>query len=322
MRILLVGGAGFIGHNLALALRTRGHEVAVFDSMAINHLHSPESKEPEYIDFLLDRMTLLKENGVIVTRGDATGYHGLSRTAREFQPHAIVHLSAVAHANRARKMRHETFDNNLKTLENVLDIAAQRDVFPDAPHVVYFSSSMVYGDFKLGQALESFECDPKTLYGGVKLAGENLIKGYRELGVPYTIIRPSALYGPRCISGRVIQKFIEAARRGEPVRVQESSSLDFTYINDLVDGVVLALESDVRGETFNMTYGKARQLLEVLRILREHYPDLTWEKQPNEMEMPNRGTCVMAKAKNLLGHEPKWPLEKGIPAYVDWYENR
>jgi len=321
VRVLLCGGAGFIGHNLAIALRPK-HEVMVADFLRINNIYSPEEKPQAYRDMLADRQFLMRDAGVDTRVVDAVDYQALSKVAREFQPDAIVHLSAVAHANRARKMMHETFANNLKTLENILDVSVQEDVFPDRPHVMYFSSSMVYGDFQLGMALESNECDPKTLYGGVKLAGENLIKGYREMDLPYTIIRPSALYGPRCISGRVIQKFIEAARSGQPVRVQDSSSLDFTFISDLVDGTVLALESDIRGETFNMTFGKARQLIEVLSILREHYPTLTWEQQPNEMKMPARGTCVMAKARDMLGHEPKWPLEKGIPAYVRWYSER
>ena len=108
-------------------------------------------------------------------------------------------MAAVSHANRSNKDPHSTFDHSLRTLENALDNSKNK-----IDHFIYFSSSMVYGNFKSGQVDEETICNPLGIYGALKYSGEKMVIAYNQVfGLPYTIIRPSALYGERCISRRV-----------------------------------------------------------------------------------------------------------------------
>jgi len=110
--------------------------------------------------------------------------------------------------------------------------------------VIYMSSSMVYGDFNSKEVDEDFHCKPIGIYGTLKYSGELLIKSYNQVfDLPYTIIRPSALYGERCVSRRVGQIFIENAINDQEIKIggDGEEKLDFTYIKDLCDGVQLAI---------------------------------------------------------------------------------
>ncbi len=126
-RIALVGGAGFIGHNLALRLKAAGAEVHVIDGLQVNHLASVAANEhglstPNlYLAFLNERLDLLRQAGVPMHVQDARDYHALSRLLGTIKPQTVVQLAAVAHANRSNKDPHSTFDHSLRTLENTLD---------------------------------------------------------------------------------------------------------------------------------------------------------------------------------------------------------
>lgn len=242
----------------------------------------------------------------------------LSRLLSGFKPDCIVHLAAVAHIDRSNKDPHSTFDHSLRTLENTLDVA--RSI--GCPHVIYFSSSTVYGDFSAPVYDERSPCKPKGIYGAIKLAGELIVRAYGETGGPdWTIIRPCALYGPRCISGRVIQKFIEAAKAGETCRVVPGK-VDFTYVDDLTGGVELAInDRSARNQTFNMTAGNARTLTEVVDVLKRYFPHADFRVEELDPERPMRGTLSCDLARKLLGYKPEFQIERGMAVYVDWYRH-
>ena len=119
--------------------------------------------------------------------------------------------------------------------------------------------------------------NPIGIYGALKFAGEKLVIAYNQVfDLSYTIIRPSALYGPRCVSRRVGQVFIENALNGSRLRVDGGGSdrLDFTYIDDFVDGLCLCMERpEARTEIFNLTYGGSRSIEEMVTIVREYFPE-------------------------------------------------
>lgn len=317
MKALLIGGAGFIGHHLAIALRAQGHGVDIIDSLGVNNQLSLEPKNWRAERFLEERQRLLHACGARLLIQDARDYSAVSRLVQMTKPDVIVHLAAVAHADRSNKDPYSTFDHSTRTLENALDAAR----YVGVERFVFLSSSMVYGDFVCGHALEVHECKPKGIYGALKLGGEWMVRAYSQVfGMNHVIIRPSALYGPRCVSGRVIQKFIEAAIDGEPITVKGNGALDFTYIDDLVDGLILAMtESKARNETFNLTYGYARTPKDVADILKERFPGLEVRVAEPDKLMPERGTLVIAKARELLGYAPEWTIERGVPAYVESY---
>jgi nucleoside-diphosphate-sugar epimerase len=326
-RIALIGGAGFIGHNMALALKERGAEVEVIDGLEVNHLvhyAATPSSVPNrdlYIKILLERLRLLEEAGIPLRRQDARDYNGLSRALSEFEPDTIVHLAAVAHANRSNKDPFSTFDHSMRTLENALDWARASNLH----RFVFFSSSMVYGNFLTESVAEDHPLEPIGIYGALKLGGEKLVIAYNQVfDMPYTILRPSALYGPRCVSRRVSQAFIESAIVGDTLRVdgEGDERIDFTYIDDVVAGVIRAIEHDgARDQIFNMTAGKARSLRDLVTLVQQHFPEIEVEYVERDRLRPFRGTLSMDKARELIGHVPAVELEDGLRRYVEWYRD-
>lgn len=326
-KVALIGGGGFIGHNLALHLLTRGAAVEIVDSLQVNNLLSFASQgfaAPDremYMKMLNQRLDLLRAAKVNVHPVDARDYHALSHVLLGIKPQAIVHLAAVSHAGKSNKDPYSTFDHSLRTLENALDYARGGGV----EQFVFLSSSMAYGNFKAAEVTEDHPLEPIGIYGALKLAGEKMVIAYNQVfGLPYTILRPSALYGQRCVSRRVCQIYIEAALKGQSLRLDGDGSerLDFTYIEDLVEGIGLCLaHPKARGEIFNLTYGAARSIKELAEIVQAHFPGVKVEQVPRDALMPFRGTLNVDKARNLIGYAPKNPIDVGIPKYIDWYRS-
>ena len=214
-KILLIGGCGFIGHNLALYLKKLGHDPKIVDSLKINNLYSEKDDEVTnevlYKSILNNRIELLKQNQIEYFIKDAKNLLEITRTYSDINPDVIIHLAAVSHANKSNKDPHTTFENSFRTLEATLEFARINKT-----HVIFLSSSMVYGNFSTDEVDEKSLCNPIGIYGSLKLSGELMLKAYNQaFDLPYTIIRPSALYGERCVSRRVGQIFIENAIQGK-----------------------------------------------------------------------------------------------------------
>ena len=323
-KIALIGGAGFIGHNLGLTLARLGAEVHTVDSLQVNNLgaFSNACDDPNkalYLFIINERLNMLRQANIPLHILDARDYHALSRCLNDIKPQVLVQLAAIAHANRANKDPYSTFDHSFRTLENALDYA--RD---NVERFIYFSSSMVYGNFNGEAVNEDRRCEPLGIYGALKYGGEKLVIAYRQVfDLPYVIVRPSALYGERCVSRRVGQAFIENALRGARLSVNGDGTdeLDFTYIQDLVQGLVLCIaKAEAKNEVFNLTYGSARSLNQMIELMRENFPGAEIVYQPRDKLIPERGTLSIEKAKRLLGYEPEYPLEKGFVGYIQWYK--
>jgi len=328
-RIALIGGAGFIGHNIALELKKRGHDVHVVDSLFINNLlyfsstNNTILNRDLYLKMINERISLLNDSRIQLHVQDAREYYQLTHTLNKIKPQTIILLAAVAHADRSNKDPYSTFDHSFRTLENALDFA--RNTEWPAEHFIYFSSSMVYGNFPGGHVTEETPCEPLGIYGALKFGGEKLVIAYNQVfNLPYTIVRPSALYGERCVSRRVAQIFIENALQGRDISIKGDGSdrLDFTYIGDLVSGIVNVVENDnSKNQIFNMTYGESRSIGDLARIVSELFPDIKVHYDPKDSLMPDRGTLSVEKAKKMIGYTPQYPIEKGLKKYIDWYRS-
>jgi nucleoside-diphosphate-sugar epimerase len=324
-KIVLIGGAGFIGHNLALHLKSLGADVTIIDSLQVNNILSFSSTDKNlanrslYLNILHERQKLLVENQIPLIVQDARNYFMLSKLISEIAPQVVIQLAAVSHANKSNKDPYSTFDHSFRTLENALDSSRGK-----VEHFIYFSSSMVYGHFKEPVVSETTICEPLGIYGALKYGGEKLVIAYNQVfDLPYTIIRPSALYGERCVSRRVGQIFIENALTTGKITLSGdgSDSLDFTYIGDLVRGVEKVIDNNnSRGQVFNLTYGSGRSLAEMAEIVKSHFPEIQIQYQPKDNLTPDRGTLNINKAKELIGFEPQFTLEKGYERYINWYK--
>ena len=184
---------------------------------------------------------------------------------------------------------------------------------------------MVYGNFKTETVDEETNCDPIGIYGSLKFAAEKIIKSYNQVfGLPYTIIRPSALYGERCISRRVGQIFIENCLNNQKILIQGDGKekLDFTYIQDLVKGIIKIIQNkNSINKTFNITYGNSRPINDLIKILKSYFPSLEVEYQKRDKLMPKRGTLSNKMAKKTINFKSEWPLDKGYRKYIHWYKS-
>ena len=261
-RVMLIGGAGFIGHNLALRLREARVETMAVDNLMVNSLvdnvfvaGQDGTRRQLYQNFLLDRFMLMRDAGVELRNADARNMADLSRAFDEFRPTKAVHLSAIASAVDARKDPGLCFDLQLLTLRNVVELC--RLGHDQVNQVMFMSSSTVYGDFEGDSVDETVRPRPRGIYANAKYMGERLLRTYRQQhGLGITIVRPSALYGERCISRRVSQIFIENALTGKPLLLEGGGDgrLDFTYIDDLVEGQILTLTN-----RFHLSHARVRR---------------------------------------------------------------
>jgi nucleoside-diphosphate-sugar epimerase len=324
-KVLILGGCGFIGHNLAMGL-SEDYQVSIVDSLQINNLYSLENNKdnlpnPELSKTIIeDRLKIINDKNFNFLIQDLRDYHATSRIFSEIQPDIVIHLAAVSHANRSNKDPHTTFDHSLRTLENALDNSKNK-----VEKFIYFSSSMVYGNFKSDEVDESSNCDPLGIYAALKFSGEKIVKSYGQVfDLNYTIVRPSALYGERCISRRVGQIFIENALNDMEITIDGDGEekLDFTYIKDLVVGVSKIIETKKSDkEIFNITYGSSRKINEMIEILKQNFDTLNVKYKKRDRLMPVRGTLNIDKAKELLNYKPSWSLERGYPNYINWYKD-
>jgi len=324
--ILLIGGAGFIGHHLALKLKDKGANVFIVDGMNVNNvLHFTSTGKNEidnrklYLYILNQRIDIIQKNDIPLYVEDARNYHSISSFIDKLKIDIVFHLAAVSHAAQSNKTPYTTFDHSFRTLENALDSSRER-----VEHFVYFSSSMIYGNFEKEFVTEETPCEPIGIYGALKFGGEKLVIAYNQVfDLPYTIIRPSALYGERCVSRRVGQIFIENAIQGKKISISGNGKdrLDFTYIEDLVQGLIKCIESEkAKNQILNLTYGESRSINDILEILKQHFPNIECSYLPKDKLMPERGTLSIDKAKRLIGYKPEYPIEKGFVKYIKWYE--
>jgi len=183
---------------------------------------------------------------------------------------------------------------------------------------------MVYGDFLSADADENHPTAPVNLYGAIKLAGERLVVTHGETShVPWTILRPSAVYGPRCLKASVIERLLAQAVSGGALTIagDASSRLDFTYVDDVVTGACLALQSaKAAGQIFNLTFGCARTIKEVAEVIRSHFPAVAVACCDAQSTKPRRGTLCIDKARQLLGYCPEYSLEQGVSSYIPWMQ--
>lgn len=312
-KVLITGGAGFVGSRVVKRFVDAGDDVVIFDTFRQYVVPSPVSPPPNLMLRLQDVVQKIE-----IVRGDTLNKDHLRRALNRFKPDIIVHMAALPLAAVAIEHTEEANTSIVDGTLNMLEIV--RD-FQHPCRFVYISSSMVYGDFASDVVDEESPKDPKEIYGSFKLCGELICRGYMKCyGMDVSIVRPSAVYGPYDANQRVLQKFITKALAGQPLRIDGDGSmrLDFTYVDDTAQGIYrVATEPSARGETFNITRGEARSLKEAVEYIRAEIPDLQVAFGEAPAYIPRRGTLDVSKAKRLLGYAPAFDLKDGISSYIE-----
>jgi nucleoside-diphosphate-sugar epimerase len=310
-RVLVTGGAGFIGAHACAALAAGGHEVVAVDPLR-TYAYSFEAQHWHGLRYR--REVLLRDARVVVASTE--NRDELRRAVLEAKPEYILHLGALPLATVARVSADHAFESILRGTFNLVELALEVGV----EKLLYVSSSMVYGDFTQTPMPETERTAPKDPYGGFKLAGEVIVETFsRGHGLPYAIVRPSAVYGPTDMNDRIVQRFVECALWNRPLTVvdPDHTYLDFSYVKDVALGMVKVLLSPVKNETFNVTAGDGRTLTELHELLRERYPDMPVEVSTKSEDFrPKRGALDIAKARRLVDYEPQYQLERGVDEYL------
>ena len=250
---------------------------------------------------------------------------GIARIIERYEPNIIVNLAAFS---RVKLVQHDPVmacDSLIKGVYNLL-YGGQGII----ERFVHVSSSMVYGDWPSGGHFYGMREDwnqmqPKSDYGILKLASEGIVKRYcNEHDVEYTIVRPSAVYGPRDIIDRVVPKFLLQAANNETIHVNGDSSVDFTHMNDFIKGMVqCVLNDNAANETFNITREKSRTLMEAAKVAVEITNSSSQIKISEHNEaFGKRGTCSNTKARNLLGYDPTIDIEEGFVDTWEWLKDK
>jgi len=298
-KIFVFGGLGFIGNRIALELSER-FEVHVVDNCCSDNRVHPE---------LLRRAEALKSKGVLVHSIDILDSDAMSELINGVSINTVFHLAGASSIQSTYSG--EGFEQVLGITNELLHHLKNAEI----DRIVYFSSSMIYGDFCHSSINESHAKKPVDRYGALKYASEVLVNSWaKETDTISIILRPTAVYGPNDIKHRIVAKFLDQASFDKDLTVagDGESRLDFTYIDDVVAVSKAVLDHYDSGD-FNVSFGQSRSLNELAELLKRVYPDANIKHNYiNDHPTAKRGALNSEKAIRLLGYEPKFPLERGL----------
>lgn len=312
-RVLVVGGGGFIGAHLVRTLVDRGAAVTVVDAWR-SYGASLGGEREQTLAWRCERLLAGADVHTLSTDDTDT----LRALVAERAPEVVVQLANLPFAQRAFERPSEARREIVGSTEALLRTL---DRAPQLRHVVYVSSSMVYGDFEREPMPEEGPCRPREPYGRFKHAAERLVRRHAAVaGHAVTVVRPSAVYGPGDLGGRFIQRLVAAARSGDTLTLTGAAHtrLDFTFVEDLADGLRRATAHPTGASaTFNMTFGEARSLAEAIAIVRDlgHPVAIEHANDPTTFR-PRRGALDISRARRALGYDPRHGLERGLERYL------
>lgn len=312
MTILVTGAAGFIGAYTCRALQARGDRVVGIDNF--NDYYDPRLKR--------DRVAALCP-GLELVEADIADLDALQRAFEAFKPRRVVHLAAQAGVRYSLTHPHAYVRSNLDGFVNVLEQCRNGDV----QHLVYASSSSVYGDSATPPFSEDQRIDrPRSLYAATKAANELMAHTYAHLyGLAATGLRFFTVYGPWGRPDMAPVLFSRAVLAGRPIQVFNHGEMrrDFTHVDDIVRGVVAALDRPSDGapphRVFNLGNHAPVELEHFIDVIaaaagrpaaRQYRP-----MQPGDMVETMADTSRAAVA---LGFRPSTPIETGLPPVVEW----
>jgi len=326
MRVFVTGTAGFIGFHLAARLLELGHFVDGFDGMT--PYYDPRLKEAR-------RAILLRSNLYRDTIAMLEDMEALTRAAQEGAPDVIIHLAAQAGVRYSLQNPRAYVEANLVGTFNVMELA--RILKPK--HLLIASTSSVYGASPSVPFCENDRTDhPLTLYAASKKAGEVMAHSYAHLwSIPTTMFRFFTVYGPWGRPDMAPLKFLDAIENGRPIDIYNHGDMsrDFTYVNDLVEGVVRLIGCVPARDSgddsvspvapfrvVNIGRGAPVALLDFIETIeralgkkaRRNYLDM----QPGDVPRTFASADLLER---LTGYRPQTSLDEGVRALVEWYRD-
>jgi len=307
-KVLITGGAGFIGSNLADRLLNMQCKVIVYDNL--DEYYSGKEENMQH--------NLNRKNFCFI-KGDLLDYERLFKYTKKVD--IVFHLAAQPGVRFSMINPDKTLKVNVLGMLNVLRASKEAGV----KRLIFASSSSVYGQINYRSVDEQHPTKPISIYGISKLAAENLCKIFGDqLGLRVVILRYHTVYGPRQRPDMAIYRWVNEIFKGEPLTIygDGNQTRDFTYIDDVIDATIKAAEVDgINGEIFNIGGGTSVSVNQVTALIAK----LTGVNVEVIYEPPKAGdvshTCAdISKAKRMLGYEPKTKFEEGLKRFIDWYK--
>ncbi|MBP5344393.1 MAG: GDP-mannose 4,6-dehydratase [Alphaproteobacteria bacterium] len=310
-RILITGGAGFIGSSLADKLLTLGHQVIVFDNF--NDYYDPAIKRTNIKQALQNQNYKLYE-------GDIEKIEDLEKVFSENKIEAIVHLAARAGVRPSIEAPLAYAMTNIIGTINILEMMKKYGI----KRMSMASSSSVYGNCQATKFSEDLNIrEPISPYAATKSADEQICYTYHYLyGFEIYMLRFFTVFGPRQRPDLAINKFVDLIMADKPIDMYGDGSTmrDYTYIDDIVDGIISSLNYHQTGyEIFNLGGGSPVTLKEMIATIEEV---LGKKAAVNQLPMQpgdvNKTISDITKAQNLLGYQPKTSFKEGIQKFIMW----
>lgn len=306
----MTGAAGFIGSTLVDRLLSEGREVVGYDSFDPFY---PEDQKLRNLE------SASRSSCFRLERGDIRDADRVRSLFAEGRFDAVVHLAALAGVRPSLERPAVYADVNVHGTSLILEAIAEHAI----PHLVFASSSSVYGEREDGPFRETDPVNrPISPYAATKRAGELIAHSFHHAyGTSITCARIFTAYGPRQRPDLAIRKFADRMLRGEklPIFGDGESLRDFTFVADLVDGLVAALDRDLGFAILNLGAGRQVSVLEIVKLLEkalQKTADLDW--QPAQTGDVRRTWADISAAHEALGYAPAMSIEAGIECFVDW----
>jgi len=320
MKILVTGAAGFIGFHLCQRLLHEGMGVLGIDNLN------------DYYDVTLKQARLQQLEGLPnfkFTKLDIADREAMANFFAQEQPEVVVHLAAQAGVRYSIQNPHAYVDSNLVGFVNILEACRHQQI----SHLIYASSSSVYGNNKkLPFSTEDNVDHPVSLYAATKKANELMAHTHSHLyGLPTTGLRFFTVYGPWGRPDMAYFSFTKAILAGQPIKVFNNGQMrrDFTYIDDVIEGIVRLVNQMPTGNGDNVPYRLYNignhtpvALLDFIRILEKHLgKEAQKEFLPMQMGDVKETYADVDDLMRDVGFCPATSLEVGLKKFVDWYQS-
>jgi len=310
MKILVTGGAGFIGSHLCERLLGRGDEVVVLDNLN------------DYYDPAIKRANITEASGksaYTFVEGDIRDADALESLFSGNRFDVVTHLAARAGVRPSLEDPMLYQDVNCRGTLNLLEMCRNHDM----KRFVFASSSSVYGNGSPPPFDEDALLSPMSPYGATKAAGEIFCRNYHQLcGISCTGLRFFTVYGARQRPDMAIHKFTKLIDRGAPIPFfgDGSSERDYTFYTDIIDGLVASIDRDLGFEIINLGESQTIKLSDLVKLIGENLgKEAVLDRQP-EQPGDMKATCAnVEKAKRLLDYKPTTPVTEGVKRFVEWY---
>ncbi|WP_032124748.1 MULTISPECIES: NAD-dependent epimerase [Candidatus Protochlamydia] len=309
--IFITGAAGFIGFHLARQLAQRGDRVIGFDNF--NPYYDPRLKR--------DRAKELAKLGIAIIEGDIQDFELLEKAILEHHTTHLVHLAAQAGVRYSLQQPYAYLKTNVDGFLNILEICRAHPSLK----LTYASSSSVYGlNKKVPFSLDDRTDHQASLYGVTKKTNELMAQTYHHLfGISSTGLRFFTVYGPWGRPDMAYFSFANAIVEGKPIEIFNRGQMmrDFTYIDDIVDGTMAAIDREMPCALFNLGHHKPEQLLHFVAILEKELG-----RKAQKILLPMQSGDVVATYADIqesaeqLNFTPKIGIEEGLARFVEWYK--